>query len=334
MWYYTTIYVIIKMLIRIFVPIRKVMEQGIATIIIIAVVFIVAAQYLQTQNPDFGASGDGPLAIGSNDASINNPQPIAEPRDIGSRITSSGARSSSPTRTKNTDKKTVQPKPGYSPYENIVSLARVQRATDPAKEYIIIRNGSFFNRTEASININGWTFESRKSGKIKIPNAEEIPMIDADARPIMLPPRGEITIMSGVSTFGRSFRENVCTGYFSQFHSFTPSIAACSTIPFNAQGLLDAGYNSNCVDFVKSIPRCRIPAIPFEKSGRIGNSCIDYITNTYSYSGCVARFRDDKAFFKNTWRVFLNQPTHIFDTLHDRVILRDDKGSIVDEFEY
>ncbi|MDO8600888.1 MAG: hypothetical protein Q7R73_04795 [bacterium] len=310
------------------------MEQSIVTIIIIAVVFIVAAQYLQTQNPQFGFSGDGPLATGSGDAAIKNPQPIAEPRSIISRTTSPRQSSSSQNRTTSTAKKDIQPKPGYSPYESTITITRVQRSSDPTKEYVVIRNGTYFNRIEATVLINGWTVESRKSGRIAIPAAEEIPMIDAGTRTIVLPQGGEVTITSGQTTFGRSFRENVCTSYFSQFHIFTPSLATCSAIPFNAQDLLDAGYNSECVDFVKRISRCRIPTIPYEKAGRIGNACIDYVTNTYSYLGCVARFRDEKTFFKNTWRVFLNQPSHIFDTLHDRVILRDDKGLIVDEFEY
>lgn len=310
------------------------MEQSIVTIIIIAVVFIVAAQYLQTtQNSQLGIGG-GPLATGSSDTAIQNPQPIAEPRGILSRTTSPRQNSSSQSRAKGVTAKDIQPKPGYSQYENVVSILRAQRSTDPAKEYVTIRNGSFFSRTEAAVSINGWTIESRKSGKITIPAAEEIPMIDTDTRQILLPPSGEVIITSGISTFGRSFRENVCTSYFSQNHLFTPSLATCSAIPFDAQKLLDSGYNGNCIDFVNGIARCRIPAIPYEKSSRIGNACIEYVSDTYSYAGCVARFRDEKTFFKNTWRVFLNQPSHIFDTLHDRVILRDGEGLIVDEFEY
>jgi hypothetical protein len=315
------------------------MEQSIVTIIIIAVVFIVAAQYLQTQNPQFGVSSDGPLATGPTDAAIQNPQPIgaAVSSGAGSRSSdtrSQGYRIQGQESEKTGDTKTVQPKPGYSRYERTVIISRVQRSADPAKEYAVIRNGSFFNRAEAAVSLNGWTLESRKSGKIIIPSAEEIPLIDADTRSIVLPSGGEVIIVSGQTTFGRSFRENVCTGYFSQSHTFTPSIASCNAIPFNAQELLDSGYNSACVDYVRSIPRCRIPTIPYEKSGRIGNACIEYITGAYSYSGCVARFRDNTTFFKKTWRAFLNQPTRIFDALHDRVILRDNEGLIVDEFEY
>lgn len=311
------------------------MEQSIVTIIIIAVVFIVAAQYLQTQNPSFGASG-GPLAAGSSDSAIQNPQPIAEERGITSRAVSSRRSSSSQTQDRGakTSGKTIQQKTGYSQYENIITIARVQRSADPAKEYVTIRNGSFLNRTEAAISFIGWTIESRKSGKIVIPPAEEIPMIDAGTQPIILPPGGEVIITSGATSFGRSFRENICTGYFTQNHPFTPLLATCAAIPFDAQKLLDAGYNSDCVDFVKGIAKCRVPAIPYEKSGRIGNACIEYITGTYSYTGCVTRFRDTKDFFKKTWRVFLNQPSPLFDSRHDRVILRDNEGLIVDEFEY
>lgn len=314
------------------------MEQGIVTIIIVAVVFIVAAQYLQTNNPQFGVSG-GPLATGANDSAIQNPQPIGTSDSSGATRRSSdtrpqGYRIKGQEDNKTGAAKTIQPKPGHSRYENTVAISRVQRSADSAKEYVVIRNGTFFNRTEASVPISGWTIESRKSGRITIPSAEEIPLIDTGARQIILPPGGEVIITSGATTFGRSFRENICTGYFTQNHSFTPSLASCAAILFNAQELLDAGYNSECVNFVKSVSKCRIPPIPYEKSGRIGNACIEYVTDTYSYAGCVARFRDEKTFFKNTWRVFLNQPAHIFDTLHDRVILRDEKGLIVDEFEY
>lgn len=313
------------------------MEQSIVTIIIVAVVFIVAAQYLQTtQNSQLGIGGGGPLATGSSDSAIQNPQPISERRGMTSRAVSSRQSSYSQTQNRDakTSEKTAQPKSGYSRYESTVTIARVQRSIDPAKEYVTVRNGSFFNRTEASVSLNGWTIESRKGGRIKIPDAEEVPMIDTNTQPIVFAPGGETIITSGATTFGRSFRENSCTDYFSQNHSFSPSLASCSAIPFNAQELLDAGYNSECVDFIQGVARCRIPAIPYEKSGRIGNACIEYITDTYSYTGCVGRFRDSEDFFKKTWRVFLNQPSHIFDILHDRVILRDSEGLIVDEFEY
>lgn len=309
------------------------MEQSIATIIIIAVVFLVAMQYLQTNNFQFGA-GDGPLAIGARDSAIQNPQPIAESRGVSRPVTPFRSFDSSLRDRTGTTATTIQPKPGYSLYEGIVSISRVQRSTNQAQEYAIIRNGNFFNRSEAPVSLHGWTVESRKSGKIKIPDAEEIPLIDAATQPIMLSSGGEIIITSGVTTFGRSFRENACTDYFSQNHSFTPSLESCSPIPFDSRNLFDRGYNSECVDFVKNIPRCRIPTIPYEKSARIGNGCIEHIIDTYGYAGCIARFRDDKTFFKNIWRVFLNQPASLFDTLHDRVILRDNNGLIVDEFEY
>lgn len=316
------------------------MEQSIVTIIIVAVVFIVAVQYLQTtQNSQLGIGGDGPLATGSSDSAIQNPQPI------GTAVPSGGARGSSDTRPQQykiqgqRDKKTgssgtVQPKSGYSRYESTVIISRVQRSADPAKEYATIRNGSFFNRGDAAVSLDGWTIESRRSGRVAIPKAEALPFIDADAGPIVLLPGEEALITSGATTFGRSFRENSCTGYFAQNHSFTPSLASCTAVPFDARDLLDRGYNSDCVDFVRGIARCRIPTIPFEKSARIGNACIEYVTDTYSYAGCVARFRDSGGFFKKTWRAFLNQPSSLYDSRHDRVIVRDSEGLTVDEFEY
>jgi len=79
---------------------------------------------------------------------------------------------------------------------------------------------------------------------------------------------------------------------------------------------------------------CRIPTFNFETTAKLGNACLEYVSKNFSYTACVKNYRNEKNFLKNTWHVNLNRPQKLFDLRHDRIILRDELGLIVDEFEY
>lgn len=275
----------------------------------------------------FGFSGTqffsrGPLATGpGRGTDIQNPQPV------GSRGFFGFGEPSPP----------PAPRRGESPFKGKIRISTVQRSSDrPEGEYALIRHGGFFSsRTagEQPIDVTGWTIGSIR-GSEPIPRAFNIPEIDAAVGDVILPPGGEVIILSGTPSYQQSFRENQCVGYFNETHPFTPSLSnSCIDDNSDRSELLQRGFNGACVDAIHNVSACRMPQGPFPVAA-IKKECVDYMNENFSYVGCVKNFRDRKDFLKNTWRVSLKRGEKLFDPRHDRVILRDQNGLLVDEFEY
>lgn len=282
--------------------------------------------------------GSGPIATGPESPEIRNPQPLARgsifsiPR---APVQPPGA----PSAVQPTPPAPALP-PGVSPYRENVVISAVERSGERAdQEYVIIRSQGFGRFSSAAgprpelIDVTGWRIESlRSSGAI--PRAFNIPEIDAAEQDILLPPGGEVIVLSGTPTYQRNFRENACAGYFTQSHAFRPSLSgSCADSRQDRAPLLARGFNGACIDAIQSVPACRTPSGPFEVAA-IKSECLDYLNQNFSYVGCVKNFRDEKDFLKNTWRVFLGRPTKLFDPRHDRITLLDQQGLVVDEFEY
>lgn len=318
------------------------MDNALFLVFVIGLIAVVAIFAFSGSSP---FSSSGPIATGPGSSSeIRNPQPVQSGRSflgLGNVFTKP---LSLPPTPKIIAPSSFQPKavkPGYSSYEGAIKISHVDRSSDtPKKEYVALRNGGYFGfgSTPTAVNITGWTIENSKKDKYAIPKAFNIPYIDADAADILLPSGGEIYAVTGSSDLGMNPRENGCIGYLNQYYQLTPSLyGSCMDHQSSSQirsRFLDLGLSGECIDFVNSLPSCRIPTFTFENSGKIGNNCIEYISQNISYNGCVKNYRNDKNFFRNTWHVFLNRSQKLFDPRHDRVILRDADGLIVDQFEY
>ena len=318
------------------------MDNALFLVFVIGLIAVVAIFAFSDSSP-FSSSG-GPIATGPGSSSeIRNPQPVQS----GGRFSGLGnvfTKQPSLPSVSAIVPPSSQPKatrPGYSTYEGAIRISHVDRSSNtPKKEYITLKNGGYFGlgSTQIAVNITGWTIENSKKEKYAIPKALNIPYIDADTIDILLPPGGDAHVVTGSADLGMNFRENGCIGYLNQYYQFTPSLyGSCMDRQSSSQvrsRFLDLGLSGECIDFVNSLPSCRIPTFTFENSGKIGNNCIEYISKNISYNGCVKNYRNDKNFFKNIWHVFLNRQQKLFDPKHDRVILRDNQGLIVDQFEY
>ncbi|MDP3727294.1 MAG: hypothetical protein Q8R35_01490 [bacterium] len=278
----------------------------------------------------FSGFGSGPIASGPGSGSeVENPQPIAR-GFFGFGGTPAPGQTEEP----------PLPRPGESPYKGRVSIAGVNRSgVSPEEEYVTIRYGGGFwgfNRPAGSdlpIDVTGWRISSRRTIET-VPRAFNIPEIDAQDQDVILPSGGEVIIFSGTPGYQKNFRENRCAGYLNEFYSFTPTLSnSCPDATLNRSQLLNRGFSGACIDAVDAIATCRLPAGPFQ-AGVIGQGCIDYMNQNFSYAGCVKNYRDRGDFLGNTWRVALRRITKMYDPLHDRVTLRDAQGLLVDEFEY
>lgn len=286
---------------------------------IISVVIAIVAGIIGFSGTGLFGGGRGPVATGpGRGAEVSNPQPVSGGVGIG--------RPAPP----------PAPKPGESPLKGKVSISSVQRSGDrPEAEYVIIRYGGLFGGSDQDrpVDLTGWQIGSTRSSQ-PLPRAFNIPEIDATEQDIYLAPGGELIIVTGTPSYAKNFRENACLGYLNQTHAFTPSLSnSCIDASPDRADLLRRGFNGACVDAIRAVPTCRTPQGPFQ-AAIIKSECIDYMNQNFSYAGCVKNFRDRKEFLKPAWRVSLRLPSKLFDVRHDRVVLRDRQGLLVDEFEY
>lgn len=208
------------------------------------------------------------------------------------------------------------------------------RADKPSEEYVTIE-AQYSN--ESPLSISGWSLESALSGvRVSIPSAASPFWLGAvnTLDPVQLAPGHAAMLITGTSPVGVSFRENICTGYLSQFQDFSPSLALrCPTptdeIPVTVENM--QRYGSECIDVAPYIPTCQFPQ---QLPPSLSPSCRTYLQTTLSYNGCVAKHASDAVFSENTWRLYLGSLRELWRNDHDALRLLDNEGRVVDVFVY
>lgn len=222
-----------------------------------------------------------------------------------------------------------------SPYAGVVELRDAGARGDIAGGEHLELSAAF---APSPIPITGWSLQSALSGtRVFIPSGASPFIAGAlnQLAPIALSPGDSALLTSGFSPVGASFRENVCTGYLSQFQTFTPPLAQNCPIPAddmprNTQTLMQ--YGDACVDFVHTLPACRFYT-GFLPRGA-GQSCGQFVGEVLSHNGCVARHQGDPGFYTGSWRIFLNAPAELWRNTHDVIRLLDESGRVVDTLSY
>ncbi len=225
-----------------------------------------------------------------------------------------------------------------SPYRGDVTLNHYisgAGSSNPDREYIILRVSE---SASSPVTISGWRLESGTTGKAAIiPKGTKIPRsgIVNPSMPIVINPGEEAIISSGQSPIGASFQENICTGYFTQYQSFYPSMPLVCPIPKKE---LERNYQPQpysrdltCITYVQHIRRCTLAAtIP----SNLTTSCSIFLTDYINYNGCVTAHQNNIGFLGNTWRIYLGRTSSMWRKRYETVILRDAKGRTVDMFSY
>jgi len=205
--------------------------------------------------------------------------------------------------------------------------------SNPALEYVTLAMVS----NEGTMSLSGWSLQSAVSGvRVSIPNATPLFILGVvnSVQPIILKPGASAIITSGISPVGTSFRENICTGYLGELQSFTPELGTQCPSPYGALPITAENiktYGDECIDYVNTLPRCHFPSsVP----ASLSPACRSFITNTFSYNGCVNTHRNEASFALSSWRVYLGSKTELWRNTHDVIRLLDEKGQTVDVLTY
>lgn len=201
-------------------------------------------------------------------------------------------------------------------------------------EYLTLRAAA---KNSGPISISGWSLRSAMTGRsATLPRGTRVPVTGSvnDEEPIVLSPGEEAIVVSGRSPIGVSFRENRCTGYLSQFQSFSPSLDSQCPRPEAEVSFAQTniGNDNRCLDYLESMSRCRIDTTPLPLE--LSQECRGFITTHVTYNGCVANHRNEPSFLGKTWRVFLRYEQPLWKERREVVKLLDEQGKTVDVFVY
>lgn len=206
--------------------------------------------------------------------------------------------------------------------------------SNPNKEHLTLRVAT---NVQSSIDISGWKIKSGATGvAASIPLGTKVPRsgIINPIQPIVLQPGDMAIISSGRSPIGASFLENTCTGYFTQYQSFSPTLPRVCPIPYNElKKFYGQNYirDSRCINYVRTINRCTTSITP---PVGVTSACAAFLVNHLNYNGCVSAHENDSNFKETTWRVYLGRNKSMWRKRYEVVKLLDSNGKTVDMFSY
>ena len=215
-------------------------------------------------------------------------------------------------------------------YKATLRAGYAAKRTDPQKEFVEIRASS---NNKNPVLISGWTLEGKTRLNIKIGNASPLPYSGRinPEYPVFLSPGEKAVVVTGRSPVGVSFRLNKCSGYLGQFQDIEPRILKDCPLP-REENLPDS-LDDYCLDYIGRLPRCEIP--PGNASSLpLSPSCREYLSRKINYNACVDAHKKDPDFYKPEWRIYLGRGRALWKAKNETIILRDEKGKIIDWKSY
>jgi hypothetical protein len=221
-----------------------------------------------------------------------------------------------------------------SPYYGLLRIQYVNHSDTANYEYIVLHMRDDATTTTT---ITGWKLQSLSSGnRVDIPKGTELFWMGQinSQDPIIARPGDTIYLISGVSPIGYNFKINKCSGYMSQFQTFTPYISTNCPAPRNEDlsSIPKIVGNNACLDYINSMPSCRrqTDTLPTNWS----YECTNFILNKINYSACVNTHKNDGDFYQKDWRIYLGRSSTMWQSEREDIVLYDSDGKIVGELTY
>ena len=227
------------------------------------------------------------------------------------------------------EKYDVSPYRGYVYFLNRTSSLR---ETNPSEEYFVISvspNGGGISLTNWSV-FNYTRKIAHRFGKMI---DVFVPFERTRYSNLVTRANDRIIVLSGESPVGASFRVNKCMGYKEQFKEFTPSLKTNCPEP-ETELINDTSVSFTdvaCYDLVERISECNsLTNIP---TG-ITYECTNFIRDTLTEEGCARLHQNDPNFLTSEIRLFLDSKRPLWKDERDAIFLLDDRGRLVDVWEY
>ncbi len=187
---------------------------------------------------------------------------------------------------------------------------------------------SIYVSSNERVDVTGWSIRGNR-GSAYIPQAVDVYESSGFASPsdIYLKNGDVLYIYSTTSGIGVNLRLNKCLGYLSNSNTFNPPLPLnCPSINRSAI----QNFTGQCQQYIMSLSSCQMPA-PNPPIPITDYACQQFLNNL-NYGGCFAAHRSDYDFLSNEWRVWTG--SQFLDFQHDRLLLFDRRGLLVDEYNY
>ncbi|MFH0806708.1 MAG: hypothetical protein V1885_03230 [Candidatus Brennerbacteria bacterium] len=214
-----------------------------------------------------------------------------------------------------------------SPNFDKVRIASVRR---PDKYGI---GGEFTIRAESSVSsgvdVTGWVIRSyRGSIFISGANAGTAP---ANHPRIVIRPNTSAVFYAAWSSYVKNVELNTCTGYLNELYAVSPKLP--NNCPRPARSEL-VNFPGECQNFINSLSSCEVPSPAELNQFSVSRdvACRAFLNN-FTYERCVQRYNSLSNFYSYGWRVWMGTELK-FDPYHDRLLLFDATGRLVDEYIY
>lgn len=230
-------------------------------------------------------------------------------------------------------KPTVTAPPGFtvnelSPYYGEIKMGSIYITTYGTSQVSLYAP---YNSGSSSVDITGWRIKSNK-GELLIPQAvaDFNPYGSGDNTDITLGSVGRLDIYNGVSPISRDLEINECMGYLNNTYTFTPRLQCSSVNMYNRSEI--SSFSGNCQNYIMSLGSCNTPT-PDKLNSFSGEPACQSFLQRFNYAGCYNLNRSSPNFFTGRWIVWA-PGIWSFDQSHDRVLLLDKNGLLVDEYLY
>lgn len=182
--------------------------------------------------------------------------------------------------------------------------------------------------------ITGWKITGNNKSEIYIPQAisDYKPSGLSTRDAIKLDPGAVANFYSTQSPMGENLRLNLCTGYLNSRFGFSPALPNMCPTPYDRGEVIAS--SAACQNFLFSLGGCD-EVSPSQRNQFFGSNdtTCRAVLDRFTYGYCYAKNRNKPEFFSKEWRVWFGIPMP-FEPSHDRVLLYDNGGLIVDEYVY
>lgn len=218
-----------------------------------------------------------------------------------------------------------------SPLQGKIKIANIRTSSANADgEYVLLKAAT---SNKEKILISGLRFQSEVTGRVSnIKNGAYLPFQNSinKEEPIYLNPGDVAYVITGPSPLGISFRLNTCTGFYTQYQNFNPSLPSRCPAPRNEPIPAYLSSNDQCLDYIYSLPGCRVITPP----KTIPNECASFVVEEFNYTKCVDRHKNESNFYSPDWRIYLNRSEPLWKTRREFIKLLDQNGKVVDTITY
>ena len=185
---------------------------------------------------------------------------------------------------------------------------------------------------KAPIDVTGWRLSSN-SGQVIIPQAiaDYTPGGSGFPGDITLGSGETLNVYSSASPIVQNLRLNACTGYLNNTYTFVPALPQSCAAAYDRSAI--ATFSGSCQNYILSIWGCSVPTANRINSFSNEPACQSFLNTKFGYSACYYANRFQPNFFSNIWDAWIGGPLNL-DPSHDRLLLWDKQGLLVDEYIY